>query len=159
LLSDVPHSDLIAPSCSSLRSVGYNVPGLTVSRSPLVCSMRRATPNPCCGPSTSSVLRTMRASVPCQTSILSAATFFILDSQMTIVECHDSFGKTTGIDVRPAPETHKRDTGAKPPVGSAYGSALKWCSVAGQALPSTMRPKEEPMTRIRQVVVATVAIG
>src|SRR4029079_11246049 len=69
--SDTPHLDMIEPSCSSFKSVGYSVPGLTDSRSPLVCSMRRAMPNPCCAPSASSVVSTMSASVPCHTSVLS----------------------------------------------------------------------------------------
>src|SRR5688572_12897796 len=40
-------------------------------RPPLICSMRRAIPYPCCGPIASRVFRTMRASVPCCTSSLS----------------------------------------------------------------------------------------
>src|SRR5919106_1411505 len=36
----------------------------------LVCSIRRAIPYPCWGPMAWSVLRTIRARVPCQTSVL-----------------------------------------------------------------------------------------
>src|SRR6478752_1427605 len=42
------------------------------SRLPLVCSIRRAMPYPCCAPRAASVFSTINASVPCQTSVLSA---------------------------------------------------------------------------------------
>src|SRR5229473_1358265 len=50
------------------------------SRLSLVCSMRRAMPYPCWGPMALSVLRTIRASVPCQTS----AFVLILVSHMSM---------------------------------------------------------------------------
>src|SRR5579885_696387 len=58
----------MAPSCSSLSRTGYKVPWFTESRSPLICSIRRAIPYPCKGPRTSRVLRTISAKVPCCTS-------------------------------------------------------------------------------------------
>ena len=44
VFSDVPHAEAIEPSCSSFRRTGYSVPWLTVRRSPLICSIRRAIP-------------------------------------------------------------------------------------------------------------------
>src|SRR5262249_45263787 len=46
----------------------------------LLCSMRRAIPNPCCGPIECSVRRTISARVPCQTSVL----LLMLTAQMSI---------------------------------------------------------------------------
>ena len=51
----------------------YTVPSFSVSTSSLNCSIRRAMPNPCRGPSACRVLRIIRSSVPCKTSDLSAA--------------------------------------------------------------------------------------
>src|SRR5690242_8179279 len=49
-------------------------------RSPLVCSMRRAIPYPCCDPIASSVFNTISASVPCHTSVLSPTPVLLLGS-------------------------------------------------------------------------------
>jgi len=48
----------------------YTVPSFSVKTSSLTCSMRRAIPNPCNGPSAWSVFRIIRSSVPCNTSDL-----------------------------------------------------------------------------------------
>ena len=46
------------------------MPSLSWRTSRLTCSMRRAIPNPCSGPSACSVFKIIKSSVPCSTSDL-----------------------------------------------------------------------------------------
>src|ERR1044071_7331256 len=56
-----------------------------------ICKMRLASPKPCCGPMVSSVLRTIRSSVPCKTS------FGILqENARTPLECQHEYSIRSG---------------------------------------------------------------
>src|SRR4051794_1990555 len=59
----------------------------------MTCSIRRAIPYPCSGPSVSSVLRIIKARVPCQISVLVDTLF---SYGLAIGEYNDSYGKTRG---------------------------------------------------------------
>src|SRR5262245_10966360 len=63
--------------------------------------MRRAMPYPCCFPRSESVFKTMRANVPCQTSVFSFMIVSILHRFLNAIDDEDAAWPFGGLQFQP----------------------------------------------------------